>query len=131
MKITFKKKKNNNRKGKKRLFLIFGVLNFLITNVSLQILLLIIPTLLATITSQIINFFLGFYLYGKKVFKVPDLNNEFFKRYLLLAIILWLLNFGSIQSLFYFGLNKNFVALLMIPPLVVISYLTQKFYVFK
>ena len=117
--------------GKKKLFLIFGVFNFLITNITLQILLFIIPTLFATIISQIINFLLGFYLYGKKVFKVVNLNNIFFKRYLLLSLILWILNFGFIQSLFYFGLNKNFAALILIPPLVVISYLTQKFYVFR
>ena len=117
--------------GKKRLFLIFGVFNFLITNITLQILLFIIPTLFATIISQIINFLLGFYLYGTKVFKVVNLNNIFFKRYLLLSLILWILNFGFIQSLFYFGLNKNFAALILIPPLVVISYLTQKFYVFR
>ena len=117
--------------GRKRLFLIFGVFNFLLTNVTLQILLLIIPTLFATVISQIINFFLGFYLYGKRVFKVVNLNHIFFKRYVILAMILWLLNFGFIQSLFYFGLNKNFTALIMIPPLVIISYLTQKFYVFR
>lgn len=117
--------------GRKRLFLIFGVFNFLLTNITLQILLLIIPTLFATIISQIINFFLGFYLYGKRVFKVVNLNHIFFKRYFFLALILWLLNFGFIQSLFYLGLNKNFAALIMIPPLVVISYLMQKFYVFR
>tara|TARA_Y100000589_G_scaffold305737_1_gene319903 strand:+ start:5129 stop:5524 length:396 start_codon:yes stop_codon:yes gene_type:complete len=118
-------------KGRKRLFLIFGFFNFLLTNISLQILLLIIPTLFATIISQIINFLFGFYLYGKKVFKVVNLNSVFFKRYLFLALILWLLNFGFIQSLYYLGLNKNFTALIMILPLVAISYLTQKFYVFK
>ena len=117
--------------GRKRLFFIFGVFNFLLTNITLQILLLIIPTLFATIISQIINFFLGFYLYGKRVFKVVNLNQIFFKRYFFLALILWVLNFGFIQSLFYFGLNKNLTALIMIPPLVVISYLTQKFYVFR
>lgn len=120
--------KNN---GKKRLFLIFGFFNFLITNISLQILLLVVPTLFATFISQIINFLLGFYLYGKKVFKVVNLNNIFFKRYLLLAIILWFLNFGFIQSLFYLGLNKNLTSLIMIPPLILISYFTQKFYVFR
>ena len=118
-------------KGRKRLFLIFGFFNFLLTNISLQILLLIIPTLFATIISQIINFLFGFYLYGKKVFKVVNLNSVFFKRYLFLALILWLLNFGFIQSLYYLGLNKNLSALIMILPLVAISYLTQKFYVFK
>ena len=117
--------------GRKRLFLFFGLINFFLTNISLQILLLIIPTLFATIISQIINFLLGFNLYGKRVFKVVNLNNTFFKRYFLLSLILWLLNFGFIQSLYYFGLNKNLTALIMIPPLVAISYITQKLYVFR
>jgi len=111
--------------------LIFGAFNFLITNIVLQISLLIIPTLFATILSQIINFIIGFYLYGKKVFKIEKLNNIFLRRYFLQSTILWLLNFGFIESMFYFGLNKNFTALIMIFPLAAISYLLQRFYVFK
>ena len=117
--------------GRKRLFLIFGVINFLLTNISLQILLLIIPTLFATIISQLINFLLGFYLYGKRVFKVVDLNNVFFKRYLMLAIFLWFLNFVSILFLNNFGINKNIAAFSVIPFLVLISYYFQNRYVFK
>ena len=40
--------------------------------------LLIIPTLLATILSQVINLMIGFYVYGKKVFKIRSLNNLVF-----------------------------------------------------
>ena len=117
--------------GKKRLFFAIGIFNMLVTNIILQILLFIVPTFLATIISQICNFLIGYNLYGKKVFKITKLNNLFFKNYSLLALTIWILNFGFIQSLFYFGLNKNFAALILIPPLVVISYLTQKFYVFR
>ena len=119
------------RTGQKRLFLIFGIINFLITNIFLQIALLIIPTFLATVLSQIINFLIGYYLYGKKVFKIKNLNNYLFKKFLLLALFLWLLNFGFIQTFFYYGYNKNMTAILIIPILVCISFLTQKYYVFK
>ena len=117
--------------GQKRLFLIFGIFNFLITNIFLQISLLIMPTFLATVLSQIINFLIGYYLYGKKVFKIKNLNNYVFRKFLLLAIFLWLLNFGFIQTFFYYGYNKNLTAILFIPILVCISFSIQKYYVFK
>ena len=117
--------------GKKRLFLIFGIFNFLITNFILQVSLLLIPTYLATILSQIVNLLIGYHIYGKKVFKINNLNKIFFKKYLLLALILWMFNFVLIQSFFYFGVNKNISAILIIPLLVVISYYFQRNFVFK
>ena len=119
------------KKGIKRLFLVAGVFNFFITNIILQILLLIIPTLLATVTSQLVNLFIGFYVYGKKVFKARTLDRFVFKKYLLLSFILWLLNFGFIQGFFYFGVNKNITAILIIPFLAAVSYFTQKSFVFS
>lgn len=115
----------------KKLFLGYGILNFLITNFILQISLLIMPTLLATVLSQLTNLIIGFYIYGKKVFKFKRLNNYVFKKYLFLGLILCLLNFGFIQLFFYYGVNKNLTACIIIPLLVIISYLTQKNYVFK
>lgn len=115
----------------KKLFLGYGILNFLITNFILQISLLIMPTLLATVLSQFTNLIIGFYIYGKKVFKFKRLNNFVFKKYLFLGLILCLLNFGFIQLFFYYGVNKNLTACIIIPLLVIISYLTQKNYVFK
>ena len=118
-------------KGEKRLFLTFGILNFLITNLVLQISLFLIPTLFATVLSQTVNILIGYFLYGKKVFKLKELNKFVFRKYLLLALILWMLNFFLIQSLFYFGVNKNITAICVIPLLVIISYLTQRNFVFK
>ena len=115
----------------KRSFLGYGIINFIITNIFLQISLLIMPTLLATVLSQFINLIIGFYIYGKKVFKFRGLNERVFKKYLLLAIILWLLNFSIIQLFFYYGINKNLTASVIIPLLVGISYLSQKNFVFK
>ena len=119
------------RKGEKRLFLIFGILNFLITNIVLQISLLLIPTLFATVLSQTVNILIGYFLYGKKVFKLKELNKFVFRKYLALALILWMLNFVLIQSFFYIGVNKNITAISIIPLLVIISYLSQRNFVFK
>ena len=116
---------------KQNLFLGYGILNFLITNIFLQFSLLIMPTILATVLSQFINLIIGFYLYGKKVFKYGNLNNLVFKKYLFLAIILWFLNFSFIQLFFNFGVNKNITAIFLIPLLVIISYFSQKNFVFR
>tara|TARA_A100001388_G_scaffold256486_1_gene221657 strand:- start:476 stop:910 length:435 start_codon:yes stop_codon:yes gene_type:complete len=121
----------SQRKGEKRLFLTFGILNFLITNLVLQILLFLIPTLFATALSQIVNILIGYFLYGKKVFKLKELNKFVFRKYLVLALILWMLNFFLIQSFFYLGVNKNIIAICVIPLLVSISYLSQRNFVFK
>ena len=118
-------------KGKKKLFLVYGILNFLVTNIILQILLLIIPTFFATVLSQIVNLFIGFFLYGKKVFKFKKLNKFVFKKYLLQAFILWILNFALIQCFFNIGVNKNVTAILVVPLLVAISYCSQRYFVFK
>ena len=115
----------------KKLFLVFGFLNFLITNAVLQISLLFTPILFSTILSQIINVLIGYYLYGKKVFKLNKLTNLVLRKYFVLACILWFLNFSIIRSFFYLGFNKNISALSIIPILVVISYFFQKRFVFK
>ena len=118
-------------KGEKRLFLAFGMLNFLITNFTLQVLLLLTQTIFATIFSQLVNLIIGYYLYGKKVFKHNRLNKLVFKKYLFLSLILWLSNFFLIESLFNYGINKNLAAIFIIPLLVLISFLSQKYFVFR
>ena len=117
--------------GEKRLFLSFGIFNFLLTNFVLQVLLLLIPTILATVISQLVNLILGYYLYGQKVFKFSRFSELTFFKYLFLAFVLWILNFGLIQYFFYNGFNKNITAILIIPLLVLISYLSQKYFVFR
>ena len=119
------------KNGEKKLFLLFGILNFLITNIVLQISLLIIPIYSSTIISQITNFSLGLYLYGKKVFKVKKITLKIFCKFLMLAFIMWYLNCNLISALFNYGLNKNVSALIIIPLLVIISYIIQNKYVFK
>ena len=112
-------------------FIFYGFYNVFISNLVLQILLLYLSSFQATFISQVVNFLLGYYLYGKKVFKLNKLTNLVFRKYFILALIIWILNFFIIRSFFYFGVNKNITAFLVIPLLVVISYFFQKRFVFK
>lgn len=123
--------KNFQINKQKKLFIFFGFFNFLITNAVLHIFLLFTPILFSTILSQIINLLIGYYLYGKKVFKLNKLTNSVFIKYFVLAFIIWSLNFSIIRSFFYFGVNKNITALFILPILVMISYFFQKRFVFK
>ena len=123
--------KGFKKRGEKRLFLSFGIFNFLVTNFVLQVLLFLIPTILATVISQLVNLIIGYYLYGKRVFKFKKLIKVIFLKYLFLAFILWILNFGLIQYFFYYDFNKNITAIFIIPLLVLISYLAQKYFVFR
>ena len=117
-------------KGRKRLFLFYGIINFLITNLVLHLLLLVIPIFLATIASQITNLIIGFYLYGKKVFKMKNLTYQEFRKYILLASFNWTLNYVSIRFMYENGINKNLAAIFTIPFLVLISYSFQRKYIF-
>jgi hypothetical protein len=117
-------------RGRKRLFLFYGIANFLITNSVLHLLLLVIPIYLATIISQITNLAIGFYLYGKKVFKMNYLTYKELRKYILLASFIWILNYASIRLMYEIGINKNLAAIFTIPFLVLISYFFQKKYIF-
>ena len=117
-------------KGRKRLFLFYGIINFLITNLVLHLLLFVIPIFLATIASQITNLIIGFYLYGKKVFKMKNLTYQEFRKYILLASFNWTLNYISIRFMYENGINKNLAAIFTIPFLVLISYSFQRKYIF-
>ena len=128
-KIDFKNFKLSLQ-GRKRLFLFYGITNLLITNSVLHLLLLIIPIYLATIISQISNLIIGFYLYGKKVFKMKKLTYKEFKKYILLASFNWTLNYLSIRLMYENGINKNLAAIITIPFLVLISYSFQRKYIF-
>ena len=129
-KIDFKYFKLSS-KGRKRLFLFYGIINFLITNLVLHLLLLVIPIFLATIASQITNLIIGFYLYGKKVFKMKNLTYQEFRKYILLASFNWTLNYVLIRFMYENGTNKNLAAIFTIPVLVLISYFFQRKYIFN
>ena len=127
----FAKFKIRYKDPKKKLFIIYGLINLLLTNIILQVFLFIAPTIFATFVSQIFNFLFGFYLYGKKVFKVNNLNKKHLIKYFLLSIIVWNTNWLTIYYVSIFGYSKNIIALFLVPPLALISYLFQKYIIFK
>ena len=116
--------------GLKRRFLGYGALNVLLTNLFLQVLLLAIPIGLATMFSQVFNVVLGFYVYGKHVFRVDRLRKRAAVRYGLLAVLLWWSNWVGISLSVQYGLSRNLAALALIPLLAGLSYFAQKFLVF-
>ena len=93
--------------------------------------LIYIETYQATMFSQIINIIIGYFIYGKKVFKVKRFSKRSGFKYLFLAIFLWLINSKSITYLFELGINKNLAAIFIIPVLVTLSFIGQKYFVFQ
>ena len=118
------------KQGKK--FLFFGILNFVVTNIVLQILLLFMNVWNSAILSQIINSFIGYSLYSKYVFKVNTDKNYFFIKYILFAFIIYILNWKLIILISTsFIISKNLAAFILIPFLATFSFIFQKFLVFK
>lgn len=112
-------------------FLILGFLNFLITNFILQLSLIFWPVWISTLISQINNYFLGFFLYGKFVFKRKNLNKRIAFKYLIVSILAWIINtflINLISSLTSYA--ESLSALIVIPIIVIYSFLAQKFFVF-
>ncbi len=116
---------------KKYLFILFGSINVLLTNLIIQILLFFTKPILSTLIGQLFNFSFGFYFYGKNVFKVKYLKRYHFKKYIFLNIFIWNINWIIISSFSTFGFSKNIIALFLVPPLALVSYLFQKNNVFK
>ena len=121
-------------KGQKRRFGVAGIINVLITNAALQALLAsnLASVAVATLISQSINTILGYAIYGKLVFEAKRLRQrEPVIRYGLLMIAIWILNATGIELGSVLSLNKNAAAILMIPCLAVLSYIAQKYWVFR
>ncbi len=114
----------------KKRFLIFGLFNVLSANIILQILLRYLQTSLATLISQIFGMILGFFLYGKFVFRNSSLKVFTLIKYIFSTFFIWILNWSGIYFLSIGGINKNIAALLLIPFLAFVSYSLQKKKVF-
>ena len=124
---SLKKKTKNN---KKTLFIFFGILNTLLTNILLQISLLLFPIITSTFISQIFNLNFGYYLYGKKVFGVRYLRKRQYLKNLIISLFLWNINWILITFLNSYNISKNLAALIVIPFLALISFICQKNYIF-
>ena len=120
---------NNSEKFR---FLIYGTINTLTTNIILQFFLLISSVPIATFISQGSNLLIGFFLYGKRVFKIKVLSKNKLLLYLLLAIVSWQINTFLILFLSSkIDLSKNLSAILILPMLAVWSYVMQKIFIFN
>ena len=124
------KSKFHLKTNKKVLFLIYGLVNVIITNLLLQIFLLFLPIFFATLISQIFNLNFGFYIYGLKVFKVKFLGKKIYLKYFFLHLLIWILNWFLINFIYSFNISKNLAALFVVPFLALISYVYQKNIVF-
>ena len=113
-------------------FIFYGIINVFITNCFLQFFLLFISTSLSTFLSQQINIFFGLNIYAKKVFKVERIKKSYIFRYLFIAYIIWILNWLFIDKLSsIFLLSKNLASIIVLPFLAALSYLLQKYIVFR
>ena len=122
-----------NTKGQKRLFIIAGSLNVLVTNIFLQFLIFleIFPIIISTLFSQIINMFFGYFLYSRKVFSIKKIYKlKFLIKYIFLMIILQQLNAAGILFLTKLGITKSIAAIILIPLLAIISFILQKIWIF-
>jgi len=117
--------------GRKRRFLLFGVVNVLLTNGALLLLLHLVTIGLATFLSQLLNLVLGYWLYGKRVFRVERFALRSAGAYGGLAASLWLLNWLGIRLLSGAGLPRGWAALALVPLLAALSYGVQKTLVFR
>lgn len=107
--------------------------NVLLSNGILQLLLLVptLPVWLCTLTSQLCNGFLGYAAYGKLVFGSRSLRSFNLQlRYATLQISLWVLNWLLTQGCMHLIGNRNLSALAPIPLLAIVSYSTQRMWIF-
>ena len=115
---------SNRFKTKKR-FILFGILNFISTQIILALLLLLSPIYISTLISQFVNITIGYYLYSRFVFSFKNKSSaKSISLYVTYAIFIWLVNWFLIYYIsIYFDLNKNLSAIIILPLLVFLSYL--------
>ena len=125
---------NEGTVGRKRRFGAAGLGNVAVTNLVLQLLLLIpaLPSWLCTLISQLINGIAGYFLYGKFVFHATSLRDiRPGARYAICQLALWLLNWGGLILGETIGLPRSLAAILAIPILAITSYTVQKKWIFN
>lgn len=84
---------------------------------------------LANLASLIIGILIGFKTQGTFVFNNP--NHSLFWRYVLFWVVLYGMNIACISGLMSFGLDAYLSGALAILPITLISYLAQKYLVFR
>ena len=81
--------------------------------------------------SNCISVPLRYYFYGKNVFGNKKSTAKKIAKFLFGSVLLWSLNTLGTSFIHFLGLNKNISALIMIPFVASISFITQKYFVFK
>ena len=134
-KLYFEKFLQLNNKALKKIlidpkikFLIFGSLNLIIAQIILGILLFYLPIFLATFISIFVQISLNYLTYSKYVFKSKKKSSKGnLLIYYLYSIFMWLLYSSLIYCLDKFlYLNKNTIAILVLPIFIPFTYLFQK-----
>lgn len=111
-----------------------GAANVLLTNLVLQLLLAssLVNLATATFISQLVNTCFGYVIYGKLVFAQQSLGRQKpIAKYLFLMAGMWALNTAGIGMGAALGASKNLAAVVMIPILAILSFITQKNWVFR
>ena len=113
-------------------FIIYGLINTLITNIFLQIIILLLPLWIATFLSQMFNVILGFFIYSNLVFKLRRKPLVKFVEYFLFSIFAWNLNAFLILNMnHHLNIGIRISAILAIPFLAIFSFYFQKKIIFK
>ena len=110
-----------NRFKTQKKFIVFGLLNFTLTQIILALLLLYFPIYISTLVSQFINLTIGYYVYSRFVF---SLKNKFSAKsmslFITYSIMIWLINWTLIYfNNFYFNVNKNISAIIILTLLII------------
>ena len=113
-------------------FIILGLLNIFITNIILQIIILLLPLWISTFLSQMFNLIFGFFIYSKLVFNLRKNKLNSFLKYFLFSIFIWNFNALLISGMnYYLNINVRISAFLTIPLLAILSFYFQKKIIFK
>ena len=113
-------------------FIILGFINTLITNIILQIIILLLPLWISTFLSQMFNLIFGFFIYSKLVFNLRKNKLNSFLKYFLFSIFIWNFNALLISGMnYYLNINVRISAFLTIPLLAILSFYFQKKIIFK
>ncbi|MBO8232822.1 hypothetical protein HA141_09285 [Prochlorococcus marinus XMU1402] len=108
------------------------MINTLVSNIFLQIIILLFPLWISTFLSQMFNVILGFFIYSNLVFKLRRKPLEKFVKYFLFSIFTWNLNAFLIFNMnYHLNINVRISAILAIPILTILSFYFQKKIIFK
>ncbi len=108
-------------------FIFFGVINTILSNSLLLLLLSILPIGISTFLSQIFHAFLGYISNKYGVFKRKGNTSSYF----ILVILSWLIQWILLKIIMYYGVQKEFAILFIIPIIAIISFTIQKSIIFK